>query len=335
MAEKLFEGKKVLVTGGTGSFGHVVMKRLLEQEPDELRIFSRDEDKQDKMRYDFKEYGKKLRFVIGDVRNRQSLIRGMRGVDAVFHAAALKQVPSCETNAWEAVQTNVIGAQNIVDASLELDIPKVVAISTDKAVEPVNAYGMGKALQEKLIIAGNLYKDGKRTVFSCVRYGNVLGSRGSIVPLFKKQIQEGKPVTLTHKDMTRFALTLNEAIDLVFLAYRESAGGEIFVLKNPAHTVIDLAEVMLKELDAKNRKIETIGIRPGEKLHETLISPTESLRTIEKKDHYVVLPQVEVPEIERKYPKFWNDKMFRFSSDNARRLNKEEIKKLLKSAGWL
>lgn len=335
MAEKLFEGKKVLVTGGTGSFGHVVMRRLLEQNPKELRIFSRDEDKQDKMRYDFKDYEKKLRFVIGDVRSRQSLIRGMRGADAVFHAAALKQVPSCETNPFEATQTNTIGAQNIVDVALELDIPKVVAISTDKAVEPVNAYGMTKALQEKIIIAGNLYKDGKKTVFSSVRYGNVLGSRGSIVPLFKKQITDRKPITITHKDMTRFALTLDEAINLVFLAYRESVGGEVFVLKNPAHTVVDLAEVMMKELGAKNRKIETIGIRPGEKMHETLISPTESLRTVEKKDHYVVLPQIEVPEIEKKYPKFWNDKMFRFGSDNARRLSKEEIKKLLKTAGQL
>ncbi len=333
--EKLFKGKKVLVTGGTGSFGHVVMKRLLEQEPSELRVFSRDEDKQDRMRYEFRDYEKSLRFVLGDIRNKQSLIKGMRGVDVVFHAAALKQVPPQEINPYEGVQTNVIGAQNIVEAALELDIPKVVAISTDKAVEPVNAYGMSKALQEKLIIAGNVYKDGKRTVFSCVRYGNVLGSRGSIVPLFKKQITEGKPITLTHKDMTRFALTLDQAIDLVFLAYKESVGGEIFVLKNPAHTVTDLAEVMLKELDAKNRKIETIGIRPGEKMHETLISPTESLKTVEKKDHYVVLPQVDIAEVSKKYPNFWNDKTFRFSSDNATRLSKDELKKLLKSAGWL
>ncbi len=335
MGDKLFKGKKVMVTGGTGSFGHVVMKRLLEQEPQELRVFSRDEDKQDRMKYEFKEYEKSLRFVLGDVRNKQSLIKGMRGVDVVFHAAALKQVPPLEVNPWEGAQTNVMGAQNIVEAALELDIPKVVAISTDKAVEPVNAYGMSKALQEKLIIAGNVYKDGRKTVFSCVRYGNVLGSRGSIVPLFKKQITEGKAITLTHKDMTRFALTLDQAIDLVFLAYKDSAGGEIFVLKNPGHTVTDLAEVMLKELDAKNKKIETIGIRPGEKVHETLISPTESLKTVERKDHYIVLPQVEIAEISKKYPGFWNEKMFRFSSDTTRRLNKDEIKKLLKSAGWL
>lgn len=286
------------------------------------------------MRYDL-DYPSNVRFVIGDVRDKTAVERVMKNVDVVFHAAALKQVPSCEVNTIEAVRTNVLGAQNVIEVALEYNIPKVVSISTDKAVEPVNAMGMTKALQEKLMISANLYKDGKRTVFCCVRYGNVVATRGSVVPLFKKQIADGKPLTITHKDMTRFMLTLDDAVKLVFLAYEKGLGGEIFVLKSPAHKVVSLAEVMLEELNAKNRKIVETGVRPGEKLHETLISPTESLRTIEEKDFFRVLPQIKIPEIEKKYPNYVNRNMFRFSSDTARMMDKEEIKNMLKVSGWL
>jgi len=330
----MFKDKVVLVTGGTGSFGSHIIHKLLEQKPKEVRIFSRDEEKQDRMRYDLNDL-KNVRFVIGDVRDRSAVERVMRNVDVVFHAAALKQVPSCEVNAIEAVKTNILGAQNVIDAALHNDVKKVVSISTDKAVEPVNAMGMTKALQEKLMISANCYKGGKKTVFCCVRYGNVVGTRGSVVPLFKKQIAGNKPLTITHKGMTRFMLTLDDAVKLVFLAYENGIGGEIFVLKSPAHKVVDLAGVMLEELGAKNRKIVEAGIRPGEKMHETLISPTESLRTIEEKDFFRVLPQIAVPGIEKKYPKYLNKNMFRFSSDSARMMDKEEIKQMLKVSGWL
>ncbi len=330
----MFRNKTVLVTGGTGSFGHFIVNKLLEFNPKEVRIFSRDEDKQDKMRYDYPERDN-LRFVIGDVRDRPSVERVMRNVDVVFHAAALKQVPSCEFNTLEAIKTNILGAQNIIDVALQYDVPKVVAISTDKAVEPVNAMGMTKALQEKLMISANLFKDGKRTVFCCVRYGNVLGTRGSVVPLYKKLIADNKQLMLTHPEMTRFMLTLEDAMNLVFLAYKEGVGGEIFVKKSPAHTVKDLAEVMVDELGAKNKQVKVTGIRPGEKIHETLVSPTESLRTVEKKEHFIVLPQISVPEVKERYGEAVSTKMFRFSSDVAQRMSKDDIKMVLKTNNWI
>jgi len=328
----MFKNKIILVTGGTGSFGHYIVSKLLKFKVKEIRIFSRDEKKQDDMRFEFK--NKNLRFIIGDVRNKASLKKAMRNVDIVFHAAALKQVPSCEYNVFEAVKTNIIGAQNIVEVALEENVDHVVAISTDKAVEPVNVMGMTKAIQERIFISANLHKDGKRTKFCCVRYGNVLGSRGSVIPLFKKQIESGHSLTLTDERMTRFILTLDQAIDLVFKAVEYGIGGEIFVLKVPAHTVNDLAEVMISELNS-NSKIINTGIRPGEKIHETIISPTESLRTIEKEDHFIVLPQIRIDEIEKKYLNYKKKDIFRFSSNNAEKLNKEQLKKILKDEGWI
>ena len=331
--DNIFKNKKILVTGGTGSFGHQIVDRLLKLNPAEIRIFSRDEDKQYKMQYEYKN-NPKLRFVIGDVRNKDSLKSAMRQVDIVFHAAALKQVPSCEHNVMESVKTNILGAHNVIEAAKEENVEKVIAISTDKAVEPVNVMGMCKAIQERLIISANQFRDGKRTVFACVRYGNVLGSRGSVIPLFRHQIDNDEDLTLTDKRMTRFILTLDEAIDLVFSSVKYSLGGEIFALKNPAHTVLDLAEVMIEE-SGKNLKIKEIGIRPGEKLHETLVSPTESMRTIEKDNLYIILPQIKIKEIEEKNKDYKNKDLFRFSSDKAKMLGKEELKALLKKEGWL
>lgn len=212
---KLFSGKRILVTGGTGSFGHQIVEALLQADPAEIRIFSRDEDKQVRMSEEYgmgHQYPKKaaMNFVIGDVRNPDSVREAMRGIDIVFHAAALKQVPLCEYHVWEAVQTNVIGAQNVIQAALDEEIEKVIAISTDKAVKPVNAMGMSKAIQEKLFTAANFHKGGRGTVFTCVRYGNVVGSRGSVIPLFKRQIDSNGPVTITDSRMTRFILTLPE-----------------------------------------------------------------------------------------------------------------------------
>jgi FlaA1/EpsC-like NDP-sugar epimerase len=331
--KKLFSGKRILVTGGTGSFGHQIVDRLMKENPAEIRIFSRDEKKQYDMQFEY--YGNnKLRFIVGDVRNKESLITAMRGVDIVFHAAALKQVPSCEYNPYEAVKTNAMGAENVIEAALFHNVEKVIAISTDKAVEPVNVMGMTKAIQERLITSANVNRDGRRTIFACVRYGNVLGSRGSVIPVFRNQIDNGQNLTLTDNAMTRFILTLDNAIDLVFKSVEYALGGEIFVLKIPAHTVTELAEVMIEASGKKLKVIET-GIRPGEKIHETLVSPTESIRTIEKENLYIILPQVFIKEVEKKYKNYHNKNLYRFSSDTAARLTKPEIRAMLKREKWI
>ncbi len=320
----MFTGKTILITGGTGSFGKHILKEVLKRNPKEVRIFSRDEKKQDDLRHKYLEQ-KNLHFIIGDVRDPNAVDHVMRKVDYVFHAAALKQVPSSEYNVFEAIKTNVLGAENIVKKAMKYNVEKVIAISTDKAVEPVNVMGMTKALQEKIFVAANIRRNGNRTIFTCVRYGNVLGSRGSILPLFRKKISEGKPITITDGQMTRFILTLDEAIELVFYAVEHAFGGEIFVLKLPAHTVQDLADVLLEQENTINKEIQIIGIRPGEKIHETLVSPTESIRTIDRGKYFIILPVVSVPEIEEKYGKIEN-KSYRFSSDTTQHITKKELK---------
>ena len=259
----------------------------------------------------------------------------MRGVDIVFHAAALKWITEVEYNVWEGVKTNVIGAQNIIEAAKDENIEKVVALSTDKAVEPVNAYGMAKALQERLITTANLYKDGTRTVFVSTRYGNVLGSRGSVVPHFKSLIKNKKSLTITDKKMTRFILTLDESVDLVLHALEKGVGGEVFVKKMSGHTIIDLAEVILESHSLSLDNMKIIGIRPGEKIHETLISPSESVRTIEDDDYYIILPQIIIPEVDKKYSKFARLSEFRYSSDLTTRIGKFELKKILTKEGFI
>jgi UDP-N-acetylglucosamine 4,6-dehydratase len=339
--EKLFSGKRVLVTGGTGSFGHQIVDRLLEEGPAEIRIFSRDEDKQMRMSEEYgmgHQYPRKagMNFVIGDVRNQNSVREAVRGIDVIFHAAALKQVPLCEYHVWEAVQTNVIGAQNVIQAALEENVEKVVAVSTDKAVKPVNAMGMTKSIQEKLFTAANFHKSGKKTVFLCVRYGNVVGSRGSVIPLFKRQIEAGGPITITDRRMTRFMLTLPQAIELVFHAVTKGIGGETFVLKIPAALVTDVAEVLIESLSLEQRvAVEVVGVRPGEKIHEVLVSEAEAVRTIEDESTYVILPQIELEETRSFYNKETFVKFSEYSSDTARRLDKEAIRSILAATGWL
>lgn len=340
-ARGLFVGKRILVTGGTGSFGHQIVDRLLNEEPAEIRIFSRDEDKQVRMSEEYgmaHQYPRKasMNFVIGDVRNENSVREAMRGIDIVFHAAALKQVPLCEYHVWEAVQTNIMGAENVIQAALEAEVEKVIAISTDKAVKPVNAMGMSKAIQEKLFTAANFHKADKRTVFACVRYGNVVGSRGSVIPLFRRQIEAGGPITLTDAKMTRFVLTLSEAIDLVFRAARSSVGGEIFVLKIPAALVSDIAKVMVDCLSPKKKiSMDTIGVRPGEKIHEVLISEAESVRTIEADSTYVILPQIDLGATKASHRKSKRVDFREYTSDRAARLNRKEIRSILAQTGWL
>ncbi|MEZ5182873.1 MAG: UDP-N-acetylglucosamine 4,6-dehydratase (inverting) [Acidimicrobiales bacterium] len=278
-------GKTILLTGGTGSFGHAFVDRILADHPDTtLRVFSRDELKQSEMQALYAG-NDQLRFFVGDVRNRSRLTRAMKGADIVVHAAAMKQVPACEYNPFEAVQTNVLGAQHIVDAAIDTSVEQVVALSTDKAVNPVNLYGATKLCEEKIIIQGNAYAAGSGTKLSCVRYGNVVGSRGSVVPLFRKQIGEGR-LTITDERMTRFWITLPQAVDLVEYAMTHSVGGEIFIPKIPSMTVVDLAKAMAPDLP-----VEIIGIRPGEKLHEVLITDDESRHTIDAGEVYVVLPE--------------------------------------------
>ncbi|WP_445147914.1 UDP-N-acetylglucosamine 4,6-dehydratase (inverting) [Baekduia sp. Peel2402] len=278
-------GKTVLVTGGTGSFGTRFVERLLaEQDPRAIRVFSRDELKQ----YDLQRRlgdDPRLRMLIGDVRDLPRLVRATRGVDVIVHAAAMKQVPACEYNPSEAVQTNVIGSENVVSAAIENDVPLTLALSTDKAVNPVNLYGATKLCQEKLIVQGNAYAADSVARFACVRYGNVVGSRGSVVPLFKAQAAGGA-VTITDADMTRYWITLDEAVDFVLASLDRMGGGEVFVPKIPSMRITDLAEAL-----APGAERRIVGIRPGEKLHETLLTEDEARHAVEADWGFVILPE--------------------------------------------
>ncbi len=279
-----WKDKVILITGGTGSFGKKFIKILLaEKQPKKIIVFSRDELKQHEMRvagYDHPS----LRYFIGDVRDRERLVRAMHGVDIVVHAAALKQVPACEYNPMEAVKTNIIGTSNVLEAALDAGVSKVLALSTDKAVSPANLYGGTKLVAEKLVIQSNAYAAGTSTRYSCVRYGNVVGSRGSVVPLFLKQRNSGR-ITITDDRMTRFWLSLEQGVHFVITCIEQMEGGEVFVPKIPSTKVIDLARAI-----APNAQIEIIGIRPGEKLHEDLLSSDEARHTIELEHMYVVQP---------------------------------------------
>lgn len=285
-------GSTILVTGGTGSFGNRVALKLFEEGPKEIRIFSRDEKKQ----WEMAQAHPKFHYIIGDVRDAESLKNAMRGVDYVFHAAALKQVPSCEIYPYEAVKTNVIGSNNACLAAKEAGVKTFVALSTDKAVKPVNAMGTSKAMMEKLVCSQNQF--GGDTVFCCVRYGNVMGSRGSVIPLFQKQIAEGRPMTITVPQMTRFLMTLDDSVSLVLHAMTHARGGEIFVRKAPACTVQALAEAMRIKYSPRQEQhpLEITGIRPGEKIHETLLSEYEMQRCTEVADYYTIHPEYTIPK---------------------------------------
>jgi UDP-N-acetylglucosamine 4,6-dehydratase len=277
-------GSTILLTGGTGSFGTAFTERVLREWPDAvIRLYSRDELKQSESRSRFGD--SQVRYMIGDVRDRNRLIRAAKGADFIVHAAAMKQVPACEYNPFEAVQTNVVGAENVVDAAIDAGVRSVVALSTDKAVNPVNLYGATKLCAEKIIVQGNAYAGASHTRLACVRYGNVVGSRGSVVPLFRKQIAEGR-LTITDDRMTRFWITLDQAVELVIHALDRMSGGEIFIPKIPSMRVTDLAEAM-----APGVPREIIGIRPGEKLHELLLTSDEARHTIDTGDNYVMLPE--------------------------------------------
>ena len=282
---KLFKNKKILITGGTGSFGMTFAKYLLSEEPKEIRIFSRDEKKQEDMRLFFND--NKLKFIIGDVRDYDSIKFATQNVDYVFHAAALKQVPTCEFYPIEAIKTNIIGAENVMDSSIINKVEKVVLLSTDKAVYPINAMGMTKAMMEKIMIAKSRINTSSSTIICATRYGNVLASRGSVIPLFINQIKESKPITITDPKMTRFLMFLNQSVDLVVYAFKHGNAGDIFVQKSPSARLGDLADV-IKEIFNYNNPLEIIGTRHGEKLFETLISKEEMLKVKDLGNYYCI-----------------------------------------------
>ena len=282
----MFDGKKVLITGGTGSLGTALTKKLLETNVDTIRIFSRDEWKQVQMQSEIKD--KRLRYLIGDVRDKERLSRALEDIDIVIHAAALKQMPVAEYNPFEAIKTNIVGTQNLIESCLDNDVESALAIGTDKAVSPVNTYGATKLLMERLFVSANFYKGNHRTKFLCVRYGNVLGSRGSIVPIFVNQIKSGKKITITDPSMTRFTITMNEALGLIIRALKNGNGGEVFVPKLNAYRVGDIKDAILDLLNS-SKETEIISIRAGEKIHESLISNDELRNTFEKNEDYVII----------------------------------------------
>lgn len=324
----MFKGKTLLITGGTGSFGNAVMKRFLDSDIKEIRIFSRDEKKQDDMRKLYK--NDKLKFYIGDVRDIASVKNAMYGVDYVFHAAALKQVPSCEFFPLEAVKTNVIGTDNVLSAAVEMEVEKVICLSTDKAAYPINAMGISKAMMEKVFVAKAKTVDSSRTLICGTRYGNVMASRGSVIPLFIDQIKNGVPLTVTDPNMTRFLMSLEEAVELVVFAFKNAEAGDIMVQKSPASTIGDLAQAV-KELFRADNEIRTIGTRHGEKLYETLLTKEENIVAQDLGGFY----RVPADKRDLNYDKYFVDGNQNLSSEeeynshNTERLNVEQIKEKL------
>ena len=331
----LFTGKTLLITGGTGSFGNAVLNRFLKTDIGELRVFSRDEKKQDDMRHEFQakmpEVSDKISFYIGDVRDLQSVKNAMHGVDYIFHAAALKQVPSCEFFPIEAVKTNVIGTENVLTAAIDEGVKTVICLSTDKAAYPVNAMGTSKAMMEKVIVAKSRTVSPEKTKICCTRYGNVMCSRGSVIPLWIEQIRNGEPITVTEPSMTRFIMSLDEAVDLVVFAFEHGESGDILVQKAPACTIETQAKAVCELFGGNPENIKVIGIRHGEKMYETLLTNEECAHAIDMGDFY------RVPSDKRglNYDKFFShgdvtrNPLSEFDSNNTELLSVEEVKEKL------
>ena len=324
----MFKDKTLLITGGTGSFGNAVLQRFLHSDFAEIRIFSRDEKKQEDMRIALK--SEKLKFYIGDVRDYDSVHDALQRVDYVFHAAALKQVPSCEFYPMEAVRTNVIGAENVMRAAIAQSVRRCVVLSTDKAVYPINAMGISKAMMEKVMVAKSRLCDPDKTVLSATRYGNVMASRGSVIPLFLSQLQSGRALTITDPNMTRFLMSLEESVDLVLYAFEHALPGDIFVQKAPASTVGDLAQA-LRELLRRDNEIKIIGTRHGEKLYESLVSREEMVRSEDLGGYY----RIPADSRDLNYDKYFVEgeteisRIDDYTSHNTHRLNVEQVKEVL------
>ena len=329
----MFKNKIILITGGTGSFGNAVLQRFLKSDVSEIRIFSRDEKKQDDMR---KKYNNsKIKFYIGDVRDFSSVLNAIRGSDYIFHAAALKQVPSCEFHPIEAVKTNILGTENVLEGAINSNVSRVIVLSTDKAVYPINAMGISKAMMEKVAIQKALLKS--KTIINIVRYGNVMASRGSVIPLFAKQLQTKKTITITDPNMTRFMMTLDDAINLVVYAFKNGKAGETFVQKSPATNMQTLAEGIKGLLNRPNHPIDIIGTRHGEKLFEVLLSREEMVRAKDLKDYYCILPDIR----DLNYKKFVDigekeiSKSKEYNSHNTVHLNIKQTQNLLKKVNFI
>lgn len=337
----IFNGKTLLITGGTGSFGNAVLKRFLRTDIGEIRIFSRDEKKQDDMRHEyqakFPEVAHKIKFYIGDVRSLESVRAAMPGTDYIFHAAALKQVPSCEFFPMEAVRTNVVGTDNVLTAAIESGVKSVICLSTDKAAYPINAMGITKAIEEKVAVAKSRQCNSNKTKICCTRYGNVMCSRGSVIPLWIEQIRAGLPVTLTEPSMTRFIMSLDEAVDLVLFAFEHGVNGDILVQKAPACTVQVQAEAVCELFGGKKEDIKVIGIRHGEKMYETLLTREECAKAVDMGNFY----RVPADNRDLNYDKFFtegdvkNVTIEEFNSDNAYRLSLEETKAKITSLEYI
>ena len=332
----MFKNKTLLITGGTGSFGNAVLNRFLDTEIGEIRIFSRDEKKQDDMRHEYQakypELSNKIKFYIGDVRDLQSVKNAMNGVDYIFHAAALKQVPSCEFFPIEAVKTNVMGTDNVLTAAIEAGVKKIICLSTDKAAYPVNAMGTSKAMMEKVVVAKSRTVSPEKTSICCTRYGNVLCSRGSVVPLWIEQIRAGKPITVTAADMTRFVMSLEEAVELVVFAFNNAESGDIMVQKAPACTIEVLAKAVKELFDKEDKtEIKVIGIRHGEKMYETLLTNEECANAIDMGDFY----RVPADKRDLNYDKYFKDgdaernPLTEFNSNNTELWSVEQVKNKL------
>ena len=335
----IFKDKVLMITGGTGSFGNAVLNRFLRTDIGEIRIFSRDEKKQDDMRHEYQakmpEVANKIKFYIGDVRNKSTLKTAMRGVDYIFHAASLKQVPSCEFFPMEAVKTNVIGTDNVLDVAIDAGVKCVICLSTDKAAYPINAMGISKALEEKIAVAKS--RNSLGTKICCTRYGNVMCSRGSVIPLWIDQIRNGNPITITEPSMTRFIMSLEEAVDLVLFAFEHGQNGDILVQKAPACTIQTQAEAVCELFGGKKEEIRVIGIRHGEKMYETLLTNEECAKAEDMGDFY------RVPADNRtlNYDKYFTEgdkkrvQLEEFNSNNTRRLNLEETKAKIASLEYI
>lgn len=336
----IFKNKTLLITGGTGSFGNAVLNRFLDTDIGEIRIFSRDEKKQDDMRHEYQvkypEASNKIKFYIGDVRDLQSVKNAMHGVDYIFHAAALKQVPSCEFFPIEAVKTNVLGTENVLTAAIEAGVKKVICLSTDKAAYPVNAMGTSKAMMEKVIVAKSRTVSPEKTSICCTRYGNVMCSRGSVIPLWIEQIKSGNPITVTEPTMTRFIMSLEEAVELVVFAFQNAESGDIMVQKAPACT-IEVQAQAVKELFHSDDEIKVIGIRHGEKMYETLLTNEECANAVDLGDFY----RVPCDKRDLNYDKYFKDgdvernPLTEFNSSNTELLNVEQVKEKLLSLKYI
>ena len=337
----LFTNKTLLITGGTGSFGNAVLNRFLETDIGEIRIFSRDEKKQDDMRHEFQikmpEASEKIKFYIGDVRDLQSVRNAMHGVDCIFHAAALKQVPSCEFFPMEAVKTNIIGTENVLTAAIEAGVKSVVCLSTDKAAYPVNAMGTSKAMMEKVIVAKSRIVSPEKTKICCTRYGNVMCSRGSVIPLWIEQIRNGSPITITDETMTRFIMSLEEAVDLVLFAFEHGQSGDILVQKAPACTIKTQAEAVCELFGADKNNIKVIGIRHGEKMYETLLTNEECANAVDMGNFY----RVPCDKRNLNYDKYYKhgdterNPLTEFNSKNTKQLTLDEVKEKIASLAYI